>query len=289
MTFFQLSRRMAPRKGSGGQTFTWMAPLPRATALGVLLATILLTPSLSMAQSATLVLKDNVSTADGRITIGDLFDNAGDASDVVLGTRTGATTILDAAIVQTIAARNGAMWDNPRGLRRIMVTSSGDSAPADATSAVMASPDATPGAAPAGNISVLTFVHAMNSGDIVQPEDLTYTRVAATSGNVPNDVQAVIGKTVRFPIREGAIIHTTDLTSPTVVRRSETVSVTWTQDGLSLTMSGLAQKDAAVGDLIQVQNPASKKLVDTVITGPGQGVAGQAADEMRSRQFLSSR
>ena len=280
MTFLQLNRRMAPRISSLGPS-----PLPRAKALGILLAALLLAPSLAVAQSATLVLKDNVSTADSSITIGDLFDNAGSAGDVVLGTRTGATTILDAAIVQTIAARNGVVWDNPRGLRRIMVASAGDQTSTTATSAVVSAQ----APAAAGNISVLTFVHAMNSGDIVQPEDLTYARVAATSGNLPGDIQTVIGKTVRFPIREGAVIHITDLTSPTVVKRSESVSVTWTQNGLSLTMSGTAQKDAAVGDLIQVQNPASKKLVDTVITGPGQGVAGQAADQMRSRQFLSSR
>ena len=263
-------------------------PLKRRMA-GAIIAALIMAPSFACAQSATLVLKSAVSDADGRITIGDVFDNAGATADVVLGTRTGATTILDAAAVQTIAARNGATWANPRGLRRIIV-SAGPDGDSETTpdSAVIADTPANP-AAPAGNISVLTFVHAMNSGDIVQPEDLTYRQVAATSGNVPNDVQQVIGKTVRFPIREGAIIHTGDLTSPTVVKRAETVSVTWTQNGLSLTMSGTATKDAAIGDLIQVQNPASKKMIDAVITGPGEAVAGQAADRMRSRQFLSSR
>ena len=248
-----------------------------------LIAVLLLAPSFAFAQSATLVLKSNVSDGDGTITLGDVFDNAGAQSGVVLGTRTGATAILDAAVVQSIAARNGATWDNPRGLRRIIVSAGADSQSAEPTSAVINDAPA------AGNISVLTFVHAMNSGDIVQPEDLTYKQVAATSGNVPNNVQSVIGKTVRFPIREGAIIHTTDLTSPTVVKRQETVSVTWTQNGLSLTMSGKATKDGAVGDVIQVQNPASKKLVDAVIIGPGEAVAGQAADQLRSHQFLSSR
>ena len=249
----------------------------------VLIAALLLAPSFAFAQSATLVLKSDVSDGDGTITLGDVFDNAGAQSGVVLGTRTGATAILDAAVVQSIAARNGATWDNPRGLRRIIVSAGGDGQPAEPASAVIGD------TAAGGNVSVLTFVHAMNSGDIVQPEDLTYRQVAATSGNVPSNVQAVIGKTVRFPIREGAIIHTTDLTSPTVVKRQESVSVMWTQNGLSLTMSGRATKDGAVGDVIQVQNPVSKKLVDAVVTGPGEAVAGQAADQMRSRQFLSSR
>ena len=67
------------------------------------------------------------------------------------------------------------------------------------------------------------------------------------------------------------------------------VAVTWTQNGLSLTLSGPAQKDGAVGDVIQIQNPSSKKMIDAVITGPGRAVSGQAAAQIRNQTFLSSR
>jgi len=73
------------------------------------------------------------------------------------------------------------------------------------------------------------------------------------------------------------------------VRRNELVSVTWSANGLSLTMSGTAQKDGSVGDLIQIQNPSSKKMIDAVIIAPGRAVAGQAADQIRSQMLLSSR
>lgn len=246
------------------------------------LLTLLSTPAL--AQQGPLSLRLSVSDGDGQITLGDLFDNARAASGVVVGTRQGATAILDAAAVQSIAARNGAYWDNPKGLRRIIVASGADGEPA-----AYATPAATVTATGGRNVQVLVFSHAMNTGDVVQPEDLHYALVAASGGSLVSDPMAAIGKTVRFPLREGGVVHVSDLMSPVVARRGDSLAVTWSAGGLSLTMSGIVQKDAAVGDLIQVQNPASKKLVDVVVTGAGQGVAGPAADRLRSPVLLSSR
>ena len=259
-----------------------------------LLALLALLSTPALAQQAQLSLRTSVTDADGQITLGDLFDNAGDAAGVVVGTRQGTTAILDAAQVQAIAARNGAYWDNPNGLRRIIVSGGADGAPAANATAMTgtASPAFQAGPAVSAaprNIQVLVFTHAMNTGDVVQPEDLQYAQVASTGGAVPSDPSAVVGKTARYPLREGGVAHLSDLTSPTVAKRGQTLAVTWSSGSLSLTMDGILQKDAAVGDLVQVQNPASLKLIDVVVTGPGQGVAGPAADRLRSPVLLSSR
>jgi flagella basal body P-ring formation protein FlgA len=195
-------------------------------------ALLLLTPALAHAQTSPnpLVLKSHVTDGDGHITLGDVFDNAAQASDVLLGYRKGATAVLDAAIVQSIAARNGVYWDNARGLRRIIVAAGPETA----------------------------------SGSAAQSAATAGPRNAADWGR---------------PSAGG----------PIAVKRSEMVSVTWTQNGLSLTLSGPAQKDGAVGDVIQVQNPSSKKMIDAVVTGPGRAVSGQAAAQIRNQTYLSSR
>lgn len=200
--------------------------------VSVLAAILLLSPAFAQAQTAPnpLSLKANVTDGDGRITLGDVFDNAGQASDVLLGYRQGATAVLDAAIVQSIAARNGVYWDNARGLRRIIVA---------------AGPETN-----SANIPQLAT--------ITGPQSNTNWGRSAVSG-------------------------------PIAVKRSEMVAVTWTQNGLSLTLSGPAQKDGAVGDVIQVQNPSSKKMIDAVVTGPGRAVSGQAAAQIRNQTYLSSR
>ena len=182
--------------------------------------------------ATTLSLKSSVTDGDGRITIGDVFDNAGASADVLLGYRQGATAVLDAAIVQTIAARAGAYWDNPRGLRRIIVANGQETSSANAP-----------------------LLATIPNGQANAPVAAGWSQPSA----------------------------------PAAVKRAQLVAVTWTQNGLSLTLSGLAQKDGAVGDVIQIQNTSSKKLIDAVITGPGAAVAGQAATQMRNQTFLSSR
>ncbi len=200
--------------------------------LFALSAFLLLAPMAAHAQTSPnpLVLKSSVIDGDGRITLGDVFDNAGQASDVLLGYRQGPTAVLDAAIVQSIAARNGVSWDNARGLRRIIVA---------------AGPETGSGNAP---------------------------QLATISGP-------------QSPANWGQ----SALSGPIAVKRSEMVAVTWTQNGLSLTLSGPAQKDGAVGDVIQIQNPSSKKMIDAVITGPGAAVAGPGAAQIRNQTYLSSR
>jgi flagella basal body P-ring formation protein FlgA len=200
--------------------------------LAALSVILLAVPALANAQTspAPLVLKSSVTDGDGRITLGDVFDNAGQASDVLLGYRQGSTAVLDAAIVQSIAARNGVFWDNARGLRRIIVA---------------AGPETSSGNAP----QLATITGPQSPANWGQPS----------------------------------------ISGPVAVKRSEMVSVTWTQNGLSLTLSGPAQKDGAIGDVIQVQNPSSKKMIDAVVTGPGRAVSGQAAARIRNQTYLSSR
>lgn len=207
--------------------------LPKAKAFGGFVLAALLLPSAALAN--TLVLKASPTDSDGRVTIGDVFDNAGAGARVVIGYRNGGNAVLDAATVQMLASRNGMYWDNPRGQRRIIVTEGAD------------------------------------GGD---PFDGPVPAVApAQSAAAP--VQQIAQAA---PVRKVA-----------VVKRAEPVKVTWAANGMALTVTGIATKDAAVGDAVQLQNPSSKKMIDAVITGPGEALAGPAADQFRSHQQLSLR
>lgn len=233
-----------------------------------------------------LTLKATVTDADGRITIGDLFDNAGGTADVVLGTRTSSTAVLDAGKVQSLVRQAGASWSNPKGLRRIIVSTGSDGAPP---------PQAMPPQAvkARGGVTrdVLVFTRAMNTGDVISPSDIAFQPVQShmASGSLITDAQSVIGKSVKLPLREGGIVRISDLTSPTVIKRAEMVRVTWDVNGMSLSMSGIAQKEGAVGDVILIQNPQSKKLIEAVVTGPGTAVTGDAAQRLRVNSLYSFR
>lgn len=228
----------------------------------------------------TLVLKAQVTDSDGRITLGDLFDNAGPAADVVVGARMGASAVLDAGQVQAKARQAGQYWPNPKGLRRIIVT-----AGADGETAVVAKTQA------GRTKEVLVFTRALAAGEIVAPTDIAYQSVQAhlAGGSVVAEADTAIGKTVRSPVREGGVVRPADLTSPAVVKRAELVKVTWDMNGVTLSMTGAAQKDGAVGDVIMVQNPQSKKLIEAVVTGPGSAATGETAQRLRAQSLYSSR
>ena len=149
--------------------------------------------------------------------------------------------------------------------------------------------DAAPAAVSGKAVEALVFSHSMNAGDIVQADDMTFAKVPAGGGDMPRDASSIIGKAVRYPVREGSVIRMSALGQPTVVHRADPVKVTWSSGALSLSVTGTAQKDAAIGDVVQIENPASKKMIDAVVTGPGEALAGPAADQLRSRMFLSAR
>ena len=73
------------------------------------------------ALAGPVTLKANPVDSDGRVTLGDLFDGAGSASDVMVGTRAGPSIVFEAGQLQSLARQSGLDWANPSGLRRVVV------------------------------------------------------------------------------------------------------------------------------------------------------------------------
>jgi flagella basal body P-ring formation protein FlgA len=73
-----------------------------------------------------------------------------------------------------------------------------------------------------------------------------------------------------------------DLVSPKVIKRDDVVAVVFEADGVSLTLQAKAMGDCSAGDTVEVVNPQSKKVIETVCSGPGQAVVGPRADEIKA-------
>jgi flagella basal body P-ring formation protein FlgA len=176
--------------------------------------------------------------------------------------------VLDAAAVQAIARRAGLDWANAEGLRKIVVRGG---------------PPAFAAGAPAarGNVEVLTYARSLTAGEIVQPTDLVWAKVAAAPADAPTDADAVIGMAAKRPLRAGAVVTAHDVGAAMVIKSGDLVTVSFDSDGVSLSMQGKAMASAGVGEPLAVQNPVSKKVIQTVVTGPGQAVVGPAADQLK--------
>jgi flagella basal body P-ring formation protein FlgA len=213
-------------------------------------------------------LRDQVSAA-GSITLGDLFDNAGSASGVVIGNGApvGLSAVLDAGAVQRIARNHGLEWDNPQNLQRILVPSVG-------------------GAMASGGqmVEVLTFTHSMVAGEVVQPADIAFGKVAkfAAPADAPPDADGVIGKVARRPLRSGSAVAAHDLSNAILVKRDDLVEVSYHSEGIDLTLQGKAMADGAAGEPIAIMNTTSKKVVQAVVTGPDEAVVGPEALAVRA-------
>ena len=87
-------------------------------AVAVLALGLLLGPA--PAHAAT--LRADITAPDGNLTLGDLFEDAGAASAVVVATggHDGGSLVLSALYPQKLAAENGLAWDNPRKFNRLI-------------------------------------------------------------------------------------------------------------------------------------------------------------------------
>ena len=231
---------------------------------------LLLSLAVALAASPALAgpvsLKADVADSDGRVTLGDLFDGAGSAADTLVAMRTGPSVVLDAAAVSMLARRAGLDWSNPNGLRRIIVRGG----------AAASAPAAR------GNVEVLAWARSLNAGEIVQPQDMVWAKAVGAPSDAPRDADAVIGMAARRPLREGASVSLRDVTAQQVIKAGEMVQITWSSDGITLSLQGRAMSAAAVGQTFNVQNPVSKKLIEAVATAPGQAVTGPEAQRLKA-------
>jgi flagella basal body P-ring formation protein FlgA len=231
-----------------------------------LAALLIATPALA---GTSVSLRSDTTDADGRITLGELFDGAGAASDVMVATRMGPSAVLDAGAVQIAARRAGLDWTNSNGLRRIIVRQGSDSGLAGA---------------PRGNVEVLAYARSLATGEIVQPEDLVWVKVAAGASDAPRDADDLIGMTAKRPLRQGAAASLRDVSTPQVIKAGDIVAVIYEDAGVALTLQGKAMSAAAIGESLMVQNTASKKIIETVVTGPGSTAVGPQAMRLKANR-----
>lgn len=213
-------------------------------------------------------LKADTVSSDGTVTLGDIFDGAGAAGRVAVAARTGASVVLDAAQLQAFARRAGLDWANPEGLHKIVVRGAASGAAVGGR---------------AGNVEVLTYARSLAAGEIVQPTDLVWTKLAAAPSDAPADPEAMIGQVAKRPLREGAPAMSRDVGAAIVIKPGDIMTVTYEADGISLALQGKAMTAAGVGETVSVQNTTSKKIIQAVVTAPGQAVVGPAAETLKSR------
>jgi flagella basal body P-ring formation protein FlgA len=84
------------------------------------------------------------------------------------------------------------------------------------------------------------------------------------------DPARLAGTVARRALGRGAMLRESDLQRAEAVERNAIVMMVHEAPGMQLTMRGRALAAGAVGDVIQVQNVASRKIIEATVTAPGR-------------------
>lgn len=84
------------------------------------------------------------------------------------------------------------------------------------------------------------------------------------------DISLVTGFVTKRPIPAGQVLSPITVNPANLVSKGETVAILAEGPGITIRALGVALTDGAMGDVIQVKNTKSNKVVEGRITAPGQ-------------------
>jgi flagella basal body P-ring formation protein FlgA len=112
----------------------------------------------------------------------------------------------------------------------------------------------------------------LSRGDTIARADIVMRAFERTQirQQLITDPDELVGMAVRRSIRGGQPLRADDIAEPKLVTRNSLVTISFKSTGLTLTAQGRALSDGARGDLVGVMNTRSRRVIQAVVSGPGQ-------------------
>jgi flagella basal body P-ring formation protein FlgA len=127
-------------------------------------------------------------------------------------------------------------------------------------------------------VEVSVLNRAVEQGAVVAPADLGLERKPRdlVPTDAFTDATPLAGRVARRALPAGSVLRNADLLRREIIAKGEIVSVVYEEPGIVLSMRARANDAGALGDMVSVVNPQSKKVLQAVVTGPGRVVVGPA-------------
>ncbi|WP_298724592.1 flagellar basal body P-ring formation chaperone FlgA [uncultured Ferrovibrio sp.] len=109
-------------------------------------------------------------------------------------------------------------------------------------------------------------------GETISRNDIEWMQVPAgrySSGYI-DQINDLVGQTPRRTLQIGMPIRVSDISKPEAVSKNNLITMIAQAPGMMITTTGRALEGGSVGDVIQVMNLQSKKIIQATITGPNQ-------------------
>lgn len=114
-------------------------------------------------------------------------------------------------------------------------------------------------------------VRPLAVGMVLTAQDVRVTQVELGNAyaSALTDPQRAVGKVLRRPLLTDAVVTVDSLDEPRLVRRDEQVTLLAEGAGIEVRMTGQALADGTSGELIQVRNLVSKRVVEGIVVSAG--------------------
>ena len=121
-------------------------------------------------------------------------------------------------------------------------------------------------------ISIPVVGKRLRRGDIVKKHHITWTSIRESS--VRRDTilheEDLLGMAAKRIVREHAPIRLSYVQRPVLVRKNGLVTIHLASRSMTLTAQGQAMQDGSKGEIVQVKNIQSKKVIEAVVTHAGK-------------------
>ncbi|HEV7261024.1 MAG TPA: flagellar basal body P-ring formation chaperone FlgA [Bosea sp. (in: a-proteobacteria)] len=131
-------------------------------------------------------------------------------------------------------------------------------------------------------IEVVVPKRAIARGETLDKADVVVER-RPRDGQVADllgDPRAAIDKVARRALMAGLPLRAGDVQREEIVAKGDLVTIVYETKGLTITMRGRAGEAGAMGDVVTVTNPQSKRVLQGTVSGPGR-ISVQAASAGR--------
>jgi flagella basal body P-ring formation protein FlgA len=121
-------------------------------------------------------------------------------------------------------------------------------------------------------VEVVVPTRSIARSKVLSPEDLTLVRLPRrnVSGEMVTSIAYAVGMAAGRALRADEPVKSGDLDKPVLVERSSVVTIVHAVPGMTLTVRGQALASGARGATISVINSQSKRVIEGVVSGPGQ-------------------
>jgi flagella basal body P-ring formation protein FlgA len=128
---------------------------------------------------------------------------------------------------------------------------------------------------------IAVLARNIERGDVIRASDVTIER--RPRSELQNDSASqtqALGMAVRRAMRSGQPLRLGDLAKPEIVQREQPVTIMVRMPGIHLTIRGKAIDSGSDGDVVNVMNLQTKRVVQGTVIGPGQVLVATPASRL---------